>query len=182
MTFLGSLSAVKSKLKEILNESPESEINNVSVEQVSGDPTEKPEHEAIDPVPKPMEQSDVSENVEETAEDKKSNDPVKQVSGDPKEKPENEDIEHMPKPLEESDVFENVEETAEDKKSNDPVKQVPDDPMELGKAINGPETPSIDDESENLWSSMTTLLYCSNPDVPIGNALCTLLTSDRPNF
>ena len=177
MTFLGSLSAVKSKLKEILNESPESETNNVSVEQVSGDPTEKPEHEAIDPVPKPMEQSDVSENVEETAEDEKSNNPVKQVSGDPI--PENEAIEPVPKPMEQSDVSENVVKTVED----DPVKQVTEDPMELGKAINGPETPSIDDESENLWSSMTTLLTtASNPDVPIGNALCTLLTSDRPNF
>ena len=138
-------------------------------------------------------QSDVSENVvktvedekmdvEETAEDKISNDPVKQVSGDPI--PENEAIEHVPKPLEQSDVSENVEETAaEDEKSDDPVKQVPDDPMELGKAINGPETPSIDDESENLWSSMTTLLTtAANSDVPTGNALCTLVISDRPNF
>ena len=163
------MSAVKSKLKEILNETQESE------------------NEAIEPVPNSM-QSDVSENVvktvedekldvEETAEDKISNDPVKQVSGDPI--PENEAIEPVPKPMEQSDVSENVVKTVED----DPVKQVTEDPMELGKAINGPETPSIDDESENLWSSMTTLLTtASNPDVPIGNALCTLLTSDRPNF
>ena len=133
-------------------------------------------------------QSDVSENVvktvedekmdvEETAEDKISNDPVKQVSGDPI--PENEAIEPVPKPMEQSDVSENVVKTVED----DPVKQVTEDPMELGKAINGPETPSIDDESENLWSSMTTLLTtAANSDVPTGNALCTLVISDRPNF
>ena len=153
LTFSGSLSDVKSKLKEILNATPESEseTNDDTVEQVSGDPMEIPENEAIDPAV-PMEQRDVSENIEETAEDKKSNDPVKQVSGDPIEKPENETIGP-------------VEQSKEDEKSDNPVKQVS---MET---TNASEIPSIEEE-ENLWSSMNTLLTtAANPDVPIGNVM-----------
>ena len=145
LTFSGSLSDVKSKLKEILNATPESEseTNDDTVEQVSGDPMEIPENEAIDPAV-PMEQRDVSENIEETAEDKKLNDPI--------EKPENETIGP-------------VEQSKEDEKSDNPVKQVS---MET---TNASEIPSIEEE-ENLWSSMNTLLTtAANPDVPIGNAL-----------